>query len=278
MNFVPKRTNALQLPEIKELQEIFNKEAKRPIPWGKEKIHFASFELFKQWLSMVSISSDALFSKTSWKELAILGAQIQSEVVTKTLKLAHSGDKNFEELMKRITNYLGEEDEPQPSDTIFVFGSKNMNRIETAVNLYKKGLASHIFISGGSPIYEEEDESEAQIFQNWALEHGVSSEAIAIHDGAISVADNVRGGLNIMDSLGMQHNSLILVITWFAMRRAWTHMKKYVDEGTVLYRVAAPVSANGSFAPDLWYKNEVGIKTVFNEFGKMRISELLNSS
>jgi hypothetical protein len=278
MDIESKRKDSTQLPETKELEAILDKEAKRPVASGKESKHFVSFDLPAKWLELLGLSTDAFRQNLKWQDLVIFGSEIQSQVVSKTLEAVKSGNSELQDLMRKITNYLGEEDTPQLSDSIFVFGSKSLARIETAVSLYNQKLASRVFISGGAPIYERREKSEAQIFKDWALEHGVPENVIAIHDGAISVADNVRGGLNVMDSLQLPHNSLILVTAWFAMRRSWAHTMKYTEEGTKLYRVNAPVTTGGNFTQESWYKNEVGIKTIFNEFGKLRISEALNSS
>ncbi|MDO8743047.1 MAG: YdcF family protein [Candidatus Azambacteria bacterium] len=278
MESISNRKSSVELPEIRELGIILEREAKRQAASRKENEHFADFGLSRQWFKLLGLPADIFEKNLTWQELVVLGAEIQEQVVSKTLKLIQEGNSEVKELMQKITLYLGEEDEPQKSDVIFVFGSKSLMRIETAVNLYKQGLSPKIFITGSMPIYEKREKPEAHVFRDWAVEHGVPAEDIAIHDTAISVADNVRGGLNVMDSLELPHNSMILVTAWFAMRRSWAHMMKYVPENTKLYRVSAPVTSTGNFTPDGWWKNEIGVKTIFNEFGKMKISEILNSS
>ena len=153
-----------------------------------------------------------------------------------------------------------------------------MFRIEKAVELFKAGLASKIFITGGSSFYKENKESEASVFKKWAIGQGVSEENIITHTTAITISDNVRGGLNFLDANDIEYKSLILVNSWFAMRRSWAMMMKYISEDTKLIRVSAQVTEGGKFIKDGWWKNELGVKTIFNEFVKMRISELLNTS
>ena len=278
MNIISNRKNSAELPEVKELETILKREAKRPVAPGKENKHFANFELFIRWLELIGLPTEILNQNLTWQELVVLGAKAQSQIVSRTLRMIQEGNTELEDLMRNITKYLGEEDTPQLSDVIFVFGSKSLSRIEAAVNLYNQGLAPKIFISGGMPIYEKREKPEALIFKEWAVEHGVPSESIIIHDTAISVPDNVRGGLNLMDQLGLPYNSIILVIAWFAMRRSWAHMMKYVPQNTKLYRVNSTVTPTGNFTLDGWWKNEIGIKTIFSEFGKLKISEVLNSS
>ena len=81
-----------------------------------------------------------------------------------------------------------------------------------------------------------------------------------------------------MDELSIPYKSIILVTVWFAMRRSWAHMMKYVPQGTKLYRVSSALTPASNFTTNGWWKNEIGIKIIFNEFGKLKISEILNSS
>ncbi len=231
-----------------------------------------------QWLESVGLDTSPFTNVISWEEAQFLCSDMQALVVEKTLLAVRAKDVRVLGVLAAVTAYLGEVDEPQKSDAIFVFGSKSISRIETAVGLYSQGFSPRIVISGGAPIYEVREQSEAIIYADWATAHGVPRAALTLHDGAVSIADNVRGGLNTMDSEGVSHDSLILVIAWFALRRAWAHMQKYTEQGTVLYRVAAPVTVGGDFDPQCWYLSETGIKTIYNEFVKLKVSEALNSS
>lgn len=275
---ISKRTSATQLPDIKEIEAILEREAKRPVPAIKEKIHYASFELFYSWLELTGISSGKFKTTKDWKEVILLGGEAQLQVVSETLNLIKANNPSVLKLMKDITDYLGESDQPKKSDLIFVYGSSNIGRMETAVSLFKQGHAPCIFISGGAPVYNHDSESEAQVFRSYAIKNGVPESNIFLHDKAITIADNVRGGLNVIDQLHLSYNSMILVTSWFAMRRSWVTMMKYVDVDINLYRVNSGLASSSLLNPETWYLNETGIKIVFNEFGKMKMSELINSS
>lgn len=115
------------------------------------------------------------------------------------------------------------------------------------------------------------------MFKKYAIENGANEEDILIDPNAITIADNVRGGLNFLDNLKISYSSIILVTNWFAMRRSWSFMAKYTPSSCKLYRVTSDVNLIGDYAKDTWYKNENGIKVVFNEFAKMKIGTLLNT-
>ncbi len=157
MENISNRKSSVEFPEIKELEIILEREAKRPVASEKEKDHFANFRLPLQWFELLGLPIDIFEKNFTWQELVVLSAEIQEQVVLRTLKLVQEGNSEIEGLMRKITLYLGEEDKPQQSDIIFVFGSKSLMRIEMAVNLYKQKLAPVIFITGSMPIYEKRE-------------------------------------------------------------------------------------------------------------------------
>lgn len=201
---------------------------------------------------------------------------LQDDIAKKTLVLLKDHPQKIIPVLSKITKYLGESDIPKPSDLIFVFGAPSLYRIKTGVDLWKQGFAPTIFISGGRPAYKPEAESEATIFKQYAIDNGIPESSIAIHDNAISVTDNVRGGLNRLDEQGIKYKSVILITSWFVQKRCWGQMMKYVPEGTQIYRVNAASNPDGGLTEDDWYKSEKGIKTVVGEFFKLRVTELQN--
>jgi len=279
-NFVSQRSGHDQLPQGQELLAIMAKEAKRPVASGKENVHFGNYSLIVEWLEMLDLPTDFFIKEPIDKlgEAIVMPEDIQETLARKTLIKVEMEPNKTIPLLEKVTNYLGEKDMPQSSDIIFVFGSPGVNRIKKAVELYKHGLAPKIFISGGRPFYKPEADSEAIRYQKYALENGISKNVIAIHDDAVSIADNVRGGLNKLDDLKINYGSLILVTSWFVQRRCWAHMMKYVHNGTNLYRVNAESNPNGGLTENDWYKSEKGLKTVVGEFFKLRVSEVLNTS
>jgi hypothetical protein len=277
------RKTFTELPELAELKIILKREAQRPIATGKENQHFASFVTVVDRLNALGInpkffhkiySQEQILTNEAFKE----AQELKSLVVQKTLDGQKGSNRQLITTLEEVTAYLGEEDKPEAADVIFVFGSKNIARIAKAVEFYKNGLGRLIFITGGSPVYTNQEKSEAVAFKEFAVAQGVPESAVQIHDGAISVADNVRGGLNKLDELGIAFQNMVLITAWFAQRRSWAHMMKYVPRETKLFRVNAAVTPTGDFTEEGWYKNERGIAVIFDEFLKMKISEGLNTS
>ncbi|TSC88116.1 MAG: hypothetical protein G01um101416_139 [Microgenomates group bacterium Gr01-1014_16] len=267
-----KRTSYTQLPAVKELEEIMKKEAWRQPAKGKENIHFPKFDSVIVWLNLLKLDTGLFTADKTWQEVIVEGTELETDVVQRTLAL-----EDMETVANDIYAYLGENDSPKTSDLIFVFGSQSTLRIQTAIDLWKSKMAPKILITGGSPIYKSNRDPEAVLFKKYALSHAVPEEAIIIEPDAISIADNVRRSINLFEAQKINYQKMILITAWFAMRRSWAFMSKYVPSDHSLYRVVAPVNPEGDFAKDRWWKNPNGIKVVFNEFVKMKTGLALNS-
>jgi uncharacterized SAM-binding protein YcdF (DUF218 family) len=267
-----KRTHFSQLPSIIEVEEILKREAKRGLPNEKENKHYVDFSLVVEWLNAIGLDPDIFVNQYIWQEVMEKSEILKKEVVARTLKL------NVENITKKVSLYLGEKDNLIKSDLIWVFGSKDINRIRLGVELLKSNWGRSILITGGNPNYSEGEnqKTEAEVFGKEALKLGVDKDKIIIETKSITVPDNVRSGLNLLDSLNVKVGSIICVIAWFAMRRAEATLQKYTKVGTVVFKVS-PATSNPELSKESWFKNELGIKTIFNEFVKMKVAMELNT-
>ncbi len=188
------------------------------------------------------------------------------------------GDPSKQKLFDDLYDYLSEQDTPEKADLIFVFGAKQTFRIEKAIDLYKNRYASKILVSGRSPLYENENAvSEAQLFAQFAIEHGVPKEDIIMEKESITIPDNVKRSLNLLERENIKHDSIILVNSTFSQRRGWVHFSKMSKVGTKLIRVNVD-KVSDMFSKSGWYKNETGVKVIVKEFFGLRMSEILNTS
>jgi len=276
------RTSPAQLPTYEELQNILAAEAVRPIPKEKERVHFADFTAIIELLSAFNLptrffterfefadfENEALFTET---------VSMFNDLIDATLSA--KGDVEKLNLFNELFDYLSEEDEPEHADIIFVFGSKQTFRIEKAVDLYKRGYAPKILVSGKAPFYEKDivSMSEAEVFAAYAIEHGVPGDALIVEKNSITVPDNVKRSLNILEETHVPHRSIILVNSPFSQRRGWVHFSKMSSVGTKLLRANVD-KVSDTFSRDGWYKNETGVKVVIKEFFGLRVSELINTS
>ncbi|OYV83504.1 MAG: hypothetical protein B7X04_03910 [Parcubacteria group bacterium 21-54-25] len=275
------RTSPTQLPTYKELQKILASETTREIPHDKEGVHYADFstiiellesfnlptEFFIKDFKFEDFDDDKLFNKTVAMFNDLIDGILNSQ-----------DDTAKQELLNNLYDYLSEQDESEQADLIFVFGAKQTFRIEKAVDLYKKGYAPKILVSGRSPSYENENTtSEAEIFAQFAIKHGVPQDNIIVEKESITVPDNVKRSLNLLERESIKHDSIILVNSAFSQRRGWAHFNKMSEVGTKLIRANVD-KISDTFSRDAWYKNETGTKVIMKEFFGLRMSEILNTS
>lgn len=286
-----KRQDATQLPQgSSELTAILLRDERRKLPVAKKDLHSIDFSTIQKLLTYYNLPADIFKLRTLNPDISIDGLLEDPDRITlgKVGKVLEEGARLVDELaaqmvkdstppvpiFNQIFEYLSEEDNLNESDLIFVFGSKDLERLETAVAIFKKGYAPKIMFSGGSPIYHLRS-PEALIYQQEALQRGIPKDAILTEAKSVSLAGNVLASLNLLERKKIQPRSLILVCSPYAMRRAYGHMLKYTLPGTGLTRINCPPLEYLSHRH--WYKSERGIKTVLNEFFKMLSSKLLNT-
>lgn len=262
---------------VDDLPTILGRETVRQIPNEKMDLHFPDFSLVISWLKLLGLDYATVFEQDDPEKILGAGNQVQQDVVGLTLEKVKSGDGETLKLLEEITRYLGEEDEPQKSEIILVFGSGDLGRVEKGAELFKAGLASRMIISGGQPYFTEEKMPEAVTLARHAISLGVPRESILIEPNSVTIPDNVKTSLNMMDNFGIDYGSIITVIAWFAQRRAWSYLMKFSPKATKVYRVNTIIDS-GRLSKSEWYKNEFGLKVIFNEFVKLWVSVRLNTA
>jgi len=274
------RNNFSQLPDSGELQNILNTEVNRNLPPGKEGEHYFDFSPLIKMARHFGVSAQLLaqdFSKEDAvnEQLFEKGKAILEELKENILdnNLSHEDI----EAMNAVYDYLAEEDIPKKSDLIFVFGAKTSLRIEKAVELFNKKISERIVLSGKGPHYgKNSDQTEAVIYAQIAIDKGIPAKAILIEDKSITIPDNVRSSLNLLDNRKISYNSIILVNSPYTQRRGWAHFKKYLPDDVKLIRVNC--ETGDQYKRDYWYKSPVGIDVVIGEYLKAKVAVSLNTA
>lgn len=268
-----KRKKHTQIYSGSELHSFLKGETQRiTIPQRKNK-HFSDLNIFHKWLKSININDD-IFENKDVNEILSEAHRIQELVVTKTLQ---RGSKN-NNLFKAIASYLGEEDKPQKCSFILVFGSQDNRRIKKGVELWKKGIAPMIIITGAQPTYKKTIHiPESVRFARVAEKLGVPKDRMIVEPLSYNLADNVKTTLNILDTAGADYRKgFATVIAWFAQRRLNGHLKKWLAINIPIYRINTDIISE-QLKQNNWWKSEKGIKLIFNEFVKLKISELLGT-
>lgn len=270
------RTKPTQLPRRKELENILETESKREIAEDKKDIHYPDFSLINNLFKKLNIDfkyfdDDIYIENIDDKFIEKIDNLIEG-IVNEILK---NQSEEYVEMYDQIYDYLSEEDTPQKSDFIFVFGSKLNLRIDKAIELYNQGLGDKIIISGGKPIYEGKQVSEAENLKNHAVSKGILESDLIIENKSISIPDNIKSSLNLLEEKGIAYSSFITINSPFAQRRGWSHFQKFTPKGIKIYRVN---SDSFKVSKDSWYKEKETIQIILNEFIKMKLAIAFNSA
>lgn len=272
------RTNFISLPDIHELKNIIAAEARRPVFPGKEAVHYPDFTPILALLNHYGINDEFFSAPITFADIENRGLiDTVNACASQTIEKILADTSPPHTILDAMYEYLSEEDKPEPANIIMVFGAKTPTRIGKAVELYKSGLAPLICISGGHPFYgADAATTEAEIYKQYAMQHGIPETAIITENKSITIPDNVWRTLSLLEAKSVIPTSIILVNSPYVQRRGWTQFRKYTSDSTKLFRVNA--TTIDTYSKSGWYMNADGIKVIFNEFAKMRISVSLNTA
>lgn len=265
------------LPTGAELAAILEQEAPRALPSDRQNVHFVDFstcDALLATLAIVTRLSDPLPEPLRLDELMRRGDALIAQIIDQLLK--QHQEIEVVSACDAVYDYLSETDPIEAADLLLVFGAKTPLRIEYAIDLYKRGFAPRILVSGHAPLTSEETVSEAERYRDYAIAQGVPTEAIFLENTSITIPDNVRSSLNLLDERNERPASIILVNSPYVQRRGYAHMQKYVWAGTKIIRQNCGTAEK--YQKEHWYKSAEGIKVVMNEFVKAKIAVALNTA
>lgn len=248
----------------------------RPVPSYKNETHFTNFEPAIHLFQALDLPTDYFQQDWQWSDLEHkdLIAQINEIGNLFLSKVLQSPPPRT--LLNQAYDYLAEEDAPEPAELIFVFGAKTPARVEKAIELYQQGLAPKLMFSGGNAVYHQQEYSEAETYRDIAIQAGVKESDIILETKSITLPDNVRTSLNYLDQNNFPLKKLILVNSPYCQRRGWCVFKKYTLHDIAITRINC--TTGDTYSREQWFKHPEGIKVVFNELVKIKLSHILNTA
>ena len=110
-----------------------------------------------------------------------------------------------------IWNYMKLNQTVHVCNVIFGCGCSNLDIPVTCAELYKKGYGKKIIFSGGLGKITEKSfqKSEAEVYRDIAIQHGVPSEDILLETKSTNTGDNVRFSKEILEKYPVQ--SILIV-------------------------------------------------------------------
>jgi len=171
-----------------------------------------------------------------------------------------------EEEIKEITNYIFLDSEPEKADLILVFGTQHEEPILKVKELYDRGFASRILISGG--VNRTTKENEALRIKKSLLALGIDNKDIILEDKSTNTLENVVFSLQVIeDTIGLKNvKKIIIIVKCYHARRALMTLKKHFPKSIKIIPVAYKIFG---LDKNNWYLKEKGIEKVTGEWQKI---------
>ncbi|WP_432080022.1 YdcF family protein [Streptomyces sp. WAC 04229] len=117
---------------------------------------------------------------------------------------------------------------PRPCSVAIGLGSHDLGVADTAVSLYKRGMAPLLLFTGAtSPTTRERmPRGEAVHYKERALELGVPSTAILVEPRARNTGENIRFSRELLEKEGIEVASVLLISKPYEERRAYATARK----------------------------------------------------
>ncbi|WP_416754467.1 YdcF family protein [Streptomyces sp. FW42] len=129
---------------------------------------------------------------------------------------------------RRVWDYHQMGHAPQLCSVAIGLGSHDLGVADTAVDLYKRGLAPLLVFTGASSptTRERMPRGEAVHYRERALELGVPSEAILVEPHARNTGENIRFSRKLLEESGVEVSSVLLISKPYEERRAYATARK----------------------------------------------------
>lgn len=129
---------------------------------------------------------------------------------------------------RRVWDYHQMSHALRPCSVAIGLGSHDLGVADTAVDLYKRGMAPLLVFTGAtSPTTRERmPRGEAVHYRERALELGVPSEAILVEPHARNTGENIRFSRKLLEESGVEVSSVLLISKPYEERRAYATARK----------------------------------------------------
>lgn len=116
----------------------------------------------------------------------------------------------------------------RPCSVAIGLGSHDLGVADTAVDLYKRGMAPLLVFTGAtSPTTRDRmPRGEAVHYQERALELGVPSSAVLVEPRARNTGENIRFSRELLEEAGVDVSSVLLISKPYEERRAYATARK----------------------------------------------------
>ncbi len=137
-------------------------------------------------------------------------------------------ESRIDELAQKLWDYHHLHHKLEPCDVILALGSNDLRVAEYAADLYLRGYAPLLVVSGnvGALTRDRFHKPEAEMFAEIALRKGVPAEAILLEADSSNTGENVRFSQLLLESKGIHPDRILLVQKPYMERRAYATFHK----------------------------------------------------
>ncbi|WP_034643388.1 YdcF family protein [Desulfovibrio inopinatus] len=123
-----------------------------------------------------------------------------------------------------------------PADCLIVMGSHDLRVADRGAALLSAHMAPFAVISGGFGKLTQTQfhTTEARLFANRILEHGIEPQRLFLEEHSTNTGENVCFSMALLKERGIQPNSVILVQKPYLERRAFASFRYHFPDVTVM--------------------------------------------
>ena len=139
-------------------------------------------------------------------------------------------------LAKKLWNFHHVNHEIEKSDCILALGSHDLRVAVRAAELYVKGFAPLVIMSGGLGNFTKDmwTEKEADKFAKVAIQKGVPADAILIENKSTNTGENILFTQKLLKEKGLDPQRFIVVQKPYMERRSYATFKKHWPDKKLL--------------------------------------------
>lgn len=253
------------MPTAEEVVEIFRHESQRSaVRFDYLETNTSIFDAFRELSELAGVSARWTNDYAAMNLDELVDAIIMTNQGIATFIREHQAHSD---LYARVYEALVPAQDDSETELIFVFGSELNVRVERAIELYNSGVADKIMLGGNRPFYSDDIEPEAVRMAQFATDAGVPESAIIIEDKSITLPDNVKRSLDLLETMNWHPKSITLVATNFVLRRAMMDWYKFTPWDIEIKTVSPPVQSE-RFSASGWHKDDMTVQLVLNEYAK----------
>lgn len=139
-------------------------------------------------------------------------------------------------------------------DVMLVLGSSDLRVAAYAADLFLRGYAERMVISGGFGRFTKDlfHKTEAEMFTDIALQKGVPKDKILLETSAANTGQNIAFVYELLSVRNISTASLLVVTKPYMERRTYaTFKKQWPAEGTDMIVSSPPIAYEDYFTPEL---------------------------